>query len=164
MYVYVAVSSTSNGTLTLTDEPSLNEPVDLVAVLNDNRTGIALGSTVDGSLLTCSVSHQGDGVMNYSAPTVVWVKNGQVVDDNDSRITITTSTPTSNGQVTSSLTITDFGRADAGVYQCVVTDDSDGGEIRTSIPYQLDTGAKLPRKSMYVNTCLRYYFRYYYSY
>ncbi len=147
MYVYVAVSSTANGTLTLTDEPSLNEPVDLVAALNDNRTGIALGGTVDASLLACTVGHQGDGVMNYSAPSVLWVRNGQVVDDTDSRITITTSTPTTNGQVNSSLTITDFGLADAGVYQCVVTDDSDGGEIMTSIPYQLDTGVKLLRKS-----------------
>ncbi len=140
LFIVTAVSSTADGTLTLTDEPSLNEPVDLVAVLNDNHTGIALGGTVNGSLLTCTVGHQGDGVMNYPAPSVVWVRNGQVVNDTDSRITITTSTPTTNGQVTSSLTITDFGLTDAGVYQCVVTDDSDGREIITSIPYQLATG------------------------
>ncbi len=99
-----------------------------------------LDGIVDGSLLTCTVGHQGDGMMNYPPPSVVWVKNGQVVDDTDSRITITTSTPTTNGQVASSLIITDFGLTDAGVYQCVVIDDSDGGEVITSIPYQLDTG------------------------
>ncbi len=137
--MYVAVSSTTNGALMLTDQPSLNEPVDLIAILNDNRTGIALGDTVGSSLLTCTVGHQGDGLMNYPPPSVVWVRNGQVVDDTDSRITITTSTPTPNGHVTSSLTITDFGPTDAGVYQCVVTDDSNGGEVITSIPYQLDT-------------------------
>ncbi len=123
----------------LTNQPSLNEPVDLSASLNDNRTGIALGGTVDGSLLTCTAGHQGDGVRNYAAPSVVWVRSGQVVDDTDSRITITSTTMT-NGRVTSSLTITNFGLSDAGVYQCVFTDDSDGGEVITSIPYQLDTG------------------------
>ncbi len=126
----------------LTDEPSLNEPFQLSSI-DDNRTGIALGGTVDGSLLTCTVGHQGDGVTDYPAPSVVWVRNGQVVDDTDSRITITTSTPTTNGQVTSSLTITDFGLADAGVYQCVVTDDSDGGEIITSLPHRLNTGVHI---------------------
>ena len=136
------MSSTGDGTLMLTDQPSLNEPVDLSASLNDNRTGIALGGTVDGSLLTCTAGHQGDGVMDYPAPSVVWVRSGQVVDDTDSRITITSTTMV-NGQVTSSLTITNFGLPDAGVYQCVFTDDNDGGEIITSIPYRLDTGITL---------------------
>ena len=138
----IAVSSTTDGTLMLTDQPSLNEPVDLSASLNDNRTGIALGGTVDGSLLTCTAEHQGDGVMNYPAPSVVWVRSGQVVDGTDSRITITSTTMT-NGQVTSSLTVTNFGLSDAGVYQCVFTDDSDGGEVITSIPYQLDAGMNM---------------------
>ncbi len=135
------MSSSAIGTLMLTDQPSLNEPVDLVASLDDNRTGIVLGGTVDGSLLICIAGHQGDGVMDYSATSVVWVRNGQVVDDNDSRITITSTTMV-NRQVTSSLTIADFGLPDAGVYQCVITDDSDGGEVITSIPYQLDAGMK----------------------
>ena len=136
-----AVPSTADGTLMLTDQPSFNEPVDLIASFNDNRTGIVLGGTVDGSLLTCTAGHQGDGVMDYPAPSVVWVRSGQVVDDTDSQITITSTTMT-NGQVTTSLTITNFGLSDAGVYQCVFTDDSNGGEVITSIPYQLDTGMK----------------------
>ena len=139
VHLSIAVSSTGDGTLMLTDQPSLNEPIDYFASLNDNRTGIALGGTVDGSLLICTAGHQGDGVGNYAAPSVVWVRSGQVVNDTDSRITITLTTLV-NGQVTSSLTITNFGLSDAGVYQCVFTDDSDGGEVITSIPSQLDTG------------------------
>ncbi len=46
--------STGDGTLKLTDQSSLNEPVDLSSSLDDNRTGIALGDTIDGSLLTCT--------------------------------------------------------------------------------------------------------------
>ena len=136
----VAVSSTANGALMLTDQPSLNEPVDFSAIFNDNRSGIALGGTVNDSALTCIVGHQGDGMMDYPAPSVVWVRNGQIVDDADSRITITTSTPATNGQVTSSLSVTDFALTDAGMYQCVVADDSNSGEVVTSLPYQLDTG------------------------
>ena len=119
--------------------PSDYEPVDLVAFLNDNRTGIALGGTVNGSLLTCIAGHQGDGVMNYTPPSVVWVRNGQPVDDTDSRITIT-STTMANGQLNSSLTITIFALSDAGVYQCVFTDSDGGTELITTLPYRLDTG------------------------
>ncbi len=137
----IAVPSTADGTLMLTDQPSLNEPVDLSASLNDNRTGIALGGTVDSSLLICTAGHQGDGMIDYPAPSVVWVRSGQVVNDTDSRITIISTTMV-NGQATSSLTITNFGLPDAGVYQCVFTDDSNGGEVITSIPYQLDAGMK----------------------
>ena len=121
-----------------------------MSALNDNRTGIALGDPTPlgdpgpNPLLTCTAGHQGDGLMSYSPPFVVWVRNGQVVNDTDSRITLTTTTMT-NGQVTSSLTIIDFTQGDAGVYQCVFTDDSDGGdsEVITSIPYRLDTGANI---------------------
>ncbi len=77
--------------------------------------------------------------MDYPAPSVVWVRSGQVVEDTNSRITITSTTMV-NGQVTSSLTVTNFGLPDTGVYQCVITDDSDGGEVITSVPYQLDAG------------------------
>ena len=135
----------------LTNQPSENEPTaflfGIVPLPNDNRTGIAPdGNTPTGNsgtnpLLTCTAGHHGDGLMNYSTPSVVWVRNGQAVDDTDSRITLN-STTMANGQVTSSLTITNFTAGDAGVYQCVFTDDSDGGDtgVITSIPYRLDTG------------------------
>ena len=136
---FLAVGSTPDGTLMIVSGPSDNEPVERAAVLNDNRTGIALGGTVDGSLLTCIAGHQGDGVMNYSPPSVVWVRNGQPVDDTDSRITIT-PTIMANGQLTSALTITIFTLSDAGVYQCVFTDSDGDTELITTVPYRLDTG------------------------
>ena len=151
MYAITTAISSQNGTLVLTNQPSENEPIALlfgiVPLPNDNRTGIAPdGNTPTGEsstdpLLTCTAGHHGDELMNYTPPSVVWVRNGQAVDDTDSQITLT-STTMANGQVTSSLTITDFTAGDAGVYQCVFTDDSDGGntEVITSIPYRLDTG------------------------
>ena len=135
----IAVDSTPDGTLRIVSGPSDNEPVDLAAILNDNRTGIALGGTVDSSLLTCIAGHQGDGVMNYSPPSIVWVRNGKPVDDTDSRITITPTTM-ANGQLNSSLTITNFALSDAGVYQCVFTDSDGDTELITTVPYRLDTG------------------------
>ena len=146
-----AVSSTLNGTLVLTNQSSKNEPIALLFNIfplpNDNRTGINPGgNTPNGEsstdpLLTCTAGHHGDGLMNYSTSTVEWVRNGQAVNDTDSRVTLN-STTTANGQVTSSVIITNFTAGDAGVYQCVFTDDSDGGdtEVITSIPYRLDTG------------------------
>ena len=119
--------------------PSDNEPVEVAVTLNDNRTGIALGGTVDGSLLTCIAGHQGDGVMNYSPPSVVWVRNGHPVEVTDSRITVTPTTM-ANGQLTSLLTITTFALSDAGVYQCVFTDSDGDTELITTVPYRLDTG------------------------
>ena len=140
-----------DGTLHLTNQPSENEPVVLlfgiVPLPNDNRTGIApdgntpTGDSTSDPLLTCTAGHHGDGLMNYSLPSVVWVRNGQVVNDTDSQVTLT-STNMTNGQVTSSLSITNFTADDAGMYQCVFTDDGEGGdtEVIMSIPFRLDTG------------------------
>ena len=126
----------------IVSEPSNFEPVDVNAILNDNRTGIGLGDNVDGSLLTCIAGHQGDGMMNYSLPSVVWVMNGQPVDVADSRINVT-STAMANGRLSSSLTITNFTLTDAGVYQCVFTDSDGDTELITTVPYRLDTGKLL---------------------
>ena len=140
--VHAVVSNILNQILS--NQPSENEPVP-TSSRSDNRTGIALGNTTlgrIGSLLTCTANHQQYILMNYSTSSVrvVWVKNGQAVDDTDSRITLNTTTI--SNQVTSSLSITNFTAGDAGVYQCLFTDDSDGGntEVITSIPYRLDTG------------------------
>ena len=136
------MNSVLNGRLMIVSEPSNFEPVDVSAILNDNRTGIGLGDTVDGSYLTCIAGHQGDGMMNYSLPSVVWVRNGQPVNVADSRINVT-STATANGRLSSSLTITNFTLSDTGVYQCIFTDPDGDTELITTLPYRLDTGKLL---------------------
>ena len=95
----------------------------------DNRTAVTLGMTV---LLECDGDHAGIGML--SAPSVVWVRNGeQVVADGR----ITQSTSSGGRRRTSDLTITNFGLSDAGVYQCIFTSDT---EVITTIPLRLDTG------------------------
>ena len=97
-----AVPSTLTGTLVLTNQPAKNEltafPFNLPSFSLDNRTGIApggdtpLGESSTEPLLTCTAGHHGDELVNYSPPSVVWVRNGQAVDDTDSRITLNSIT------------------------------------------------------------------------
>ena len=95
----------------------------------DNRTAVTVGSTV---LLECAGERSGLG--SFSAPSVVWIRNGeQVVADGR----ITQSTSSGGRRRTSDLTITNFGLSDAGVYQCIFTSDT---EVITTIPLRLDTG------------------------
>jgi len=100
----------------------------------DNRTAVALGSAV---LLECDGERSGLG--RFSAPSVVWVRNGkQVVDDG--RITITESVLFGGRRKTSDLQIVNFGLSDAGVYQCIFTDVDSDNEVITTKPLRLDTG------------------------
>ena len=100
----------------------------------DNRTAVTLGTTV---LLECDGDHS--GLRRFSAPSVVWVRNGkQVVDDG--RITITESVLFGGRRKTSDLQIANFDLADAGVYQCIFTDVDSDSEVITTIPLRLDTG------------------------
>jgi len=105
----------------------------------DNRTAVALGSTV---LLECDGEHSGlgrFGLGRFSAPSVVWVRNGkQVVDDG--RITITETVLLGGQRKTSDLQIANFDLADAGVYQCIFTDVYSDSEVITTKPLRLDTG------------------------
>lgn len=89
----------------------------------DNRSGIALTSTVGSDLLTCEVR---SSETLTSVPIVSWIKNGELVAN-------------SSG-FTSSLEITNFAASDAGVYQCIFTDTDANAEIITTAPYRLDTG------------------------
>ena len=100
----------------------------------DNRTTVELGSAVT---LECAGDHSGLG--SFSAPSVVWVRNGeQVVDDN--WITITESVLVGGRRRASDLQISTFGLSDAGVYQCVFTDVDSDAEVITTKPLRLDTG------------------------
>ena len=104
----------------------------------DNRTAVTLGSTIGPNLLQCVGGHSGIG-SSFSAPSVVWVRNGEQVVA-DSRITITDSTTSGGRRRTSSLQITNFGLSDAGVYQCIFTDVDNVAEVITTKPLRLDTG------------------------
>ena len=108
----------------------------------DNRTAVTLGSTIGTSppLLQCVGGHEGDtGLGSFSAPSVVWVRNGEQVVA-DGRITITESTTSGGRRRTSQLTITNFGFPDVGVYQCIFTDVDSDAEVITTKPLRLDTG------------------------
>ena len=78
----------------LSFEPSL--------AYSDNRTGIALGSTVGSSLLHCVASRVGSST---TVPIVSWVKDGNVVSNETG--------------FSSSLEIANFSTSDAGTYQCI---------------------------------------------
>ena len=90
----------------------------------DNRTGVILGTTVDGSLLFCEVKHIGSGI---SIPTVLWTLNGKLITNRSAAFS-------------SSLLIANFALSDAGNYQCIFIDSDNDTEIITSIPFRLDTG------------------------
>ena len=115
------MNSGSVGSLSISDEPALNEAMFESSTLNrDNRSGIALGSAVGSDLLNC------EALPSESMPTVSWIRNGHLVKN-------------TNGY-SSSLEITNFALSDAGVYQCIFTNTNTNGEIITTVPYRLDTG------------------------
>ena len=72
-------------------------------------------------------------MMNYTAPTVTWLKDGVPVTPSP----INTIEDT-DGSVTTTLSFT-FAETDAGVYQVVFTDTS-RSEVFVASPIRLDTG------------------------
>ena len=106
----------------------------------DNRTAVSLGSTIGQPLLRCVGGHVGDtGQGGFSAPSVVWVRNGEQLVDGGG-ITITESTTLSGQRRVSVLQISNFGSSDVGVYQCIFTDVDSDSEVITTTPLRLDTG------------------------
>ena len=93
----------------------------------DNRLAVTIGST---QVLSCA------GTGSSSPPSVVWVRNGEQVVDGGN-ITITEETNSFSRQTNSGLMITNFDSSDAGVYQCIFTENA---EVFTTIPMRLDTG------------------------
>ena len=73
-------------------------------------------------------------------PSVVWVRNGEQVVADGSRIVITKSTIAGGQRMQSDLRISNFSLSDAGVYQCIFTDVDSDHEVITTIPLRLDTG------------------------
>ena len=86
--------------------------------------------------------HQNDIMTNFSPSTVVWIKDGETVEDGEN-IIISPISMAANGEVSSTLQIASFQESNAGVYQCIFTGDSSSdGEIITTIPLRLDTGQR----------------------
>ena len=83
--------------------------------------------------------HQNDDTVNFFPSTVVWIKDGETVEDGGD-ITISFSMA-ANGEVSSTLQIASFQESNVGVYQCIFADNSSSdGEIITTIPLRFDTG------------------------
>ena len=111
---------------------------------SDNRTAIRLGGTIDQvnansgtRVLRCIGGHV---KMAPLAPSVVWVRNGEQVVADGSKIVITESTVAGGQRMQSDLRISNFSLSDAGVYQCIFTDVDSDREVITTIPLRLDTG------------------------
>ena len=68
----------------------------------------------------------------YTAPTVLWLKDGL-----PTRAIPTYVTVGSNGRLSTTLSFS-FQESDAGVYQCVFTGTN--SELFVTIPIRLDTG------------------------
>ena len=101
----------------------------LTTGLNANRTGTHSGRSIS---LSFTAGHVGDNEMNYSIPTVQWLKDG-----NPSTIHPTDTVVGINGQLSSTLSFT-FTTSDAGVYQCIFIDRN--SQIYGSFPLRIDTG------------------------
>lgn len=115
------------GSLTILHHPIENELLFEEMYSNhkfeDNRTGIALGSTVS---MSCAAD-------NTDTPPVqiLWIRNGRMVNANSNHF-ITNVT-----NLNSSLQIANFAHDDAGVYQCIFNTEI---ELITTRPFKLQTG------------------------
>ena len=115
-------SAATTSTLTVRTDPTESDQDGFP----DNRIAVPVGNN---PTLRCV----GEG--SSSPPSVVWVRNGEQVV-NGGRISITETMP-SGQQTSSELKITNFALSDAGVYQCIFTEDA---EVITTTPLRLDTG------------------------
>ena len=123
-FASVGVPSTSDGVLSITEEPADNElSVERSMIYSDNRTGMILGEPVDSSILNCETTRSGTF---SSQPVVSWIKDGEEISN-------------STGYF-SNFGISSFSQADAGVYQCIFIDTDATAEVVTTIPFRLDTG------------------------
>ncbi len=124
LYTFFSVLSTRTpGILRIVSQDPLTTGV------NANRTGAHSGSSVS---LSFTVGHVGDNEVNYSIPTVQWLKDGNpyTLHPTDTVVGI-------NGQLSSTLSFT-FTTPDTGVYQCIFIDSS--SRMYGSFPLRIDTG------------------------
>ena len=116
--------------------------------LNNNilpdRIGVPLGSSTissNGGFLRCSAEQPASS--SFTAPSMMWLKDGTQLFGDGVRVVISTTNPTTgtSNRTVSFVRIFNFSQSDAGVYQCVFYDTpSQGGEVITTRPYKVDTG------------------------
>ena len=137
--------------------------LEIVRELNNNtspdRTSVSLGSSntsINGAFLRCSAEQPASS--SFTAPSMMWLKDGTQLFDDGVRVVITTTNSTigTSNRTVSFVRIFNFSQSDAGVYQCVFYDTpSQGGEVITTRPYKVDTGTSFEPtiliKSKYIN-------------
>ena len=112
----------------------------------DNRTALALAantetaSTTGGNrLLRCVAAHTSDA--GQPLGILDWTINGRVLADGDNGGRITVSPVVFGTRYGADLMITAFEECDAGIYQCIATDDpSSDSDIFLGLPFRFDTG------------------------
>ena len=112
----------------------------------DNRTAVPFGASTSPTefgysfqLLRCAASHTGSG---SSRPSVMWVKNGEEVMHDGTKVNITNTDIDPGSGTASVLTVGDFQVEDIGTYQCIFNISQMNGtrEMITSVPFRLDGG------------------------
>ena len=112
-----------------------------------DRTSIPLGSSNFSStagFLRCAAEQPASS--SLTAPSMMWLKDGTQLFGDGVRVVINTSISivSVSNRTVSFVRIFNFSQSDAGVYQCVFYDTpSQGGEVITTRPYKVDTGAVL---------------------
>ena len=127
-------SSAINGSNVLTIIRELNNNI------GPHRTSVPLGSSIMSTILRCSAQKFPS---SFTAPSMIWLKDGTQLSGDGVRVAITTTNSTvgTSNRTTSFVHIFNFSQSDAGVYQCVFYDTpSQGGEVITTRPYKVDTG------------------------
>ena len=112
----------------------------------DNRTALALGAdteatnTINGNrLLRCVAAHTVDAAR--PPVTVDWTINGRLLSTGDNGGRITKTPLMFITRYGSDLMITAFEESDAGIYQCIATDDpSSDSDVFLGLPFRFDTG------------------------
>ena len=139
---YAAIRSNGSNVLKIVRELSNNTA---------DRTSVPLGSSdisSNGGFLRCAAEQPASS--SLTAPSMMWLKDGTQLFGDGVRVVITTTNFTigtanrTSNRTVSFVRIFNFSQSDAGVYQCVFYDTpSQGGEVITTRPYKVDTGAVL---------------------
>ena len=141
----------SGGMLYIVRDPVSRETVNPYDNFQDNRTGVENGTDFepDGVFDTtcCQVLRCLAGVPgNTTGPaSVTWIRDGEEVHPEPNRTLVENvvryQSNLNETRLRSDLRLTPFEMDDIGVYQCVFFDSDLDGEVITTTPLRLDSGA-----------------------